>query len=196
MNPIHVLKFVLLIAVALMSTACAQMGAGFHKANDENTARTDKHYDSMISVAAQNLMAQDMCYLAAAGGKMNVDGSIELTGKQGSDTHCAVLAAGLQTTTTLMVAMAPFIVTNMYARVPDSPEEILKDIVGMGFKFAITKYGIEAVTKVTNTGQLASYRLAQQSIAKHPIAITPGTILPGEGGVLTSIPGSVTTVNP
>lgn len=196
MKATKVIQFLCMIVSVMVLSACGSMGAGFHKANDVNSARATKHYDAMTAQSIQNLMAVDQCYLAAGGGRMLPDGTVELTGSKGDAAHCAVMSMGLQTTSTLMIAFAPFIVTEMFSRVPDSPEEIMKDIVKMGFNFAVTKYGIDSVRSVVTSGQLASYRLAQAAMAKNPIVVNPSVINTSPDGASILAPGGATTVNP
>lgn len=165
-----------LVAAALALSACAQMGAGFHKANDENTKRLNHYQDNLLLQSEHDLTAINACYLRATG-YQRVEGTKNAVIKVGEPTSsesCTVLAMGLRTQANMLTAFAPFIGQALMARVPAAPEEILQSVLKDGMQFALAKYGIEAVTKVVTNGQLAQAQVAQAGIdaaSKPPLVV-------------------------
>lgn len=174
-------RTLILICAAIALTACAQMGAGFHKANDENTKRLAHYQDNLLLQAEHDLAAVNACYLRATG-YQRVEGTknaVIKVGEPSSSESCTVLAMGLRTQSNMLTAFAPFIGQALLARVPAAPEEILQSVLKDGMQFALAKYGIEAVQKVVTTGQLAQAQVAQAGIeaaSKPPLIVEPTVI--------------------
>jgi hypothetical protein len=175
------IRTIALLVAALALTACAQMGAGFHKATDANTARLAHYQDNMLLQADNDLAAINACYLHASGYKRvtGTQNAVVKVGEPSSPESCTVLAMGLRTQSNMLAAFAPFVGQALLARVPASPEEIVQSILKDGMKFALTRFGIDAVTKVVTTGQLAQAQVAQAGIeaaSKPPLIIEPTII--------------------
>ena len=181
------LRTLALVGLALSLGACAQMGAGFHKANDENTKRLAHYQDNILLQAETDLSAVHACYLRASGyvaqpaagpvkaaaGAFNL--SLTKIGEPTSSEGCTVMATALRTQSNMLTAFAPFMGQALLARVPAAPEEIAQAILKDGMQFALAKFGIEAVQKVVTTGQLAQSQLAQAGIdaaSKPPLVLT------------------------
>lgn len=167
---------VLALAVAL--TGCGT--SSFSKAVEENTKRQEFYLDAFLEQAANDLTAINDCWLNAKKGN-------------GESAGCMVMSTALRLTNSMLFA---FLAKPEMTRVPAAPEEIVKDIAEKGMQFSLMKHGIDAVSKVVNTGQAASYQLAVESMRKNPIVVTPSVITGTEQGFGVLQPGGATTVNP
>lgn len=199
-----------LIAAALSLTACAQMGAGFHKANDENTKRLSHYQDNLLLQAEHDLTAINACYLRAAGYVQSAAGPVKAAGgalnltltkvaEPSSSEGCTVMATALRTQSNMLTAFAPFIGQALLARVPAAPEEIVQAVLKDGMQFALAKYGIEAVQKVVTNGQLAQAQVAQAGIdaaSKPPLVVDKPVVVqvPAGSSVLPTNPAPATPV--
>ena len=94
------------------------------------------------------------------------------------------MATALRTQSNMMTMFAPFVATAMFSRVPAAPEEIAQSILKDGMKFALAKFGIEQVSNVVTTGQLAAAQTASRAADTVDTVINkPATILTiPEGG--------------
>lgn len=174
-----------IVAAALSLAACAQMGAGFHKATDANTSRLAHYQDNLLLQAENDLTAINGCYLRAAGYIVKSSsgapvaaggGFLELlkVGEPTSSEGCTVMATALRTQSNMLTAFAPFMGQALMSRVPAAPEEILQSLAEKGMQFSLMKYGVEAVTKVVASGQLAQTQIAQSGItaaSKPPLVV-------------------------
>lgn len=195
------LRFIPLAALAVLGlalTGCAQMGAGFHTATAANTARANTFQDNILLQAGNDLTAINGCYLRASG-YVQVAGTASALQKIGEPTSsegCTVMATALRTQSNMLTAFAPSLARDLMSRVPAAPEEIAQALAEKGMQFALMKFGIEQVAGVINTGQAASYQIAAQAQAKHPIVMQPGVLSVTEAGVGVVLPPGATTVNP
>ena len=157
----------LLIAAifALLLTGCA--GSGFNKATEANTKRASEFQENILLQATNDLTAINDCYL-----------------KNGDRNVCTTMATALRTQSNMMTMFAPFVATAMFSRVPAAPEEIAQSILKDGMKFALAKFGIEQVSNVVTTGQLAAAQTASRAADTVDTVINkPATILTiPEGG--------------
>jgi len=188
------------VAAIAMLAGCSTFtkDSSFEKATTENTNRVNTFQDNMLLQAANDLDAVHACYLRASG-YARVSGSGNAVFKIGEPTGaegCTVMAGMLRTQSNLLTAFAPFLGQALMSRVPAAPEEIMKDLVEKGMKFALTRFGIEQVSAVISNGQAAAYQIAAQAQAKNPIMITPGLIHTSPEGASILMQGGATTVNP
>lgn len=199
-----------IVAATLSLAACAQMGAGFHKANDENTKRLAHYQDNILLQAESDLSAINACYLRAAGYVVQsaagpvkaAAGALNLTltkvAEPGSSEGCTVMATALRTQSNMLTAFAPFIGQALLARVPAAPEEIVQSVLKDGMQFALAKYGIEAVQKVVTNGQLAQAQVAEAGIAaaaKDPLVVKEPFVVQVPMGS-APLPAAATTPTP
>ena len=166
-----------LFSFALMGfflTGCAS--SGFAVATKDNTDRVNTYQDNILLQAANNMEAINACYLRASGYAPVVgtaNGLVKL-GEPSGASECTVLAMGLQTQSNMMTMFAPYVAQALMGRVPAAPEEIVQSLLKDGMKFALTKFGINAVTDVVKSGQFAQAQIATQGIeaaAKPPLII-------------------------
>lgn len=145
-----------LVAAAAMLSGCAS--SGFAVATAENTKRTTSFQEGMLEQAANDLTAINDCWV-----NMKKNG-------QGGES-CVALSIALRMTSTFLYA---FQGKPEMGRVPAAPEEIAQSIVEKGMNFALMKFGIDAVRKVVDSGQLAQAQIASDGIAaaqKPPLVV-------------------------
>jgi hypothetical protein len=144
------------IAAALLS-GCAS--SGFAVATAENTKRTTSFQDGLLEQAANDLTAINDCWV-------NVKKTASGTGE-----GCIGMSIALRMTSSFLYA---FLGKPEMSRVPASPEEIGQAILEKGMNFALMKFGIDAVRKVVDSGQLAQQQIASEGIAaaqKPPLVV-------------------------
>lgn len=173
------------IATALLS-ACES--SGFAVATAENTKRTTSFQDGMLEQAANDLTAINDCWV-----NMKKNG-------QGGES-CVGLSIALRMTSSFLYA---FLGKPEMGRVPAAPEEIAQSIVEKGMNFALMKFGIDAVRKVVDSGQLAQAQIASEGIAaasKPPLVVDKpvvvqvpmgSSVLPTEAAAATTTPAVAT----
>ncbi|MBL8387025.1 MAG: hypothetical protein JNK17_02190 [Hydrogenophaga sp.] len=155
-------------SVALAGCSALTDGSGFKVATDANTARGDTYQENILLQAGHDLEAVNACYLRASG-YARVSGTKNAVFKIGEPTSaegCTVMATALRTQSNMLTAFAPFIAQALMGRVPAAPEEIIESLLKDGMKFALMKFGVSAVTKVVESGQLAQAQIAQAAINK------------------------------
>lgn len=187
------IRIALALVAALALSACSS--SGFKIANDENSTRIRDHQDAMLEQAEKDMAAVNACYLRSSGYVQLVPGGplTKIAEPSSSAEGCTVMAALLRNTATLMTAFQPFLVQPVLARVPAAPEEIVQSILKDGMKFALTKYGLEAVERVVSSGQLAQAQTsaaALQAVADRP---APVILTVPEGGTATVLTPTVSS---
>jgi len=168
-------KFQTFLIVAIMAILAGCTSSGFHVATKDNTSRQTTYLDTLLAQAVNNLTATNDCYVYAAGGKINASGDFVSAGAPSDRALCVMMSGMLQNTSTIMVALAPFFAKELMGRVPAAPEEIVQSVITEGMKFSLMKFGIDAVSKVVNSGQVAQAQIAGQGIsaaAKPPLIVT------------------------
>lgn len=144
------------IAAALLS-ACAS--SGFAVATAENTKRAASFQDGLLEQAANDLTAINDCWV-----------NVKKTTAGGGE-GCVAMSIALRMTSSFLYA---FLGKPEMGRVPAAPEEIAQSIVEKGMNFALMKFGIDAVRKVVDSGQLAQAQIASEGIAaasKPPLVV-------------------------
>lgn len=163
------MRLIIAALTILALTGCAS--SGFNVATQANTNRADKFQENILLQAENDLTAINDCYL-----------------RQGDKASCTVMATALRTQSNMMTMFAPFVAKELFQRVPAAPEEIIQSIIKDGMKFALMKFGIEQVSNVVTTGQLASFQAAQTATQQsgeivNKVLDKPATILTiPEGG--------------
>lgn len=174
------MKFAALVALAVAATGCAN--SSFNKAVDTNTQRQQDYLDGYLEQAANDLTAINDCWT-------NVK-------KANSDSMgCMMMSMALRMTNTFLYA---FLGKPDMTRVPAAPEEIVESILTKSMKFAITKYGFDAVRKVVESGQVAQAQIASEGIAaasKPPLVVDKPVIVtvPAGSSVLPTTPAPTPT---
>lgn len=146
-----------LVAAAAMLSGCAS--SGFAVATAENTKRTTSFQDGMLEQAANDLTAINDCWV-----------NIKKTAT-GNGEGCVAMSIALRMSSTFLYA---FLGKPEMGRVPAAPEEIAQSILEKGMNFALMKFGIDAVRKVVDSGQLAQAQIASEGIAaaqKPPLVV-------------------------
>lgn len=163
------MRLIIAALTILALTGCAS--SGFNIATQANTSRADSFQENILLQAENDLTAINECYL-----------------KQTDKASCTVMATALRTQSNMMTMFAPFVAKELFQRVPAAPEEIIQSIIKDGMKFALMKFGIEQVSNVVTTGQLASFQAAQTATQQsgeivNKVLDKPATILTiPEGG--------------
>lgn len=163
------MRLIIATLTILALTGCAS--SGFNVATQANTNRADAFQENILLQADNDLTAINDCYL-----------------RQADKASCTVLATALRTQSNMMTMFAPFVAKELFQRVPAAPEEIIQSIIKDGMKFALMKFGIEQVSNVVTTGQLASFQAAQTATQQsgeivNKVLDKPATILTiPEGG--------------
>jgi hypothetical protein len=172
--------------------------SGFKVATDANTDRAKEFQDNILLQAGHDLSAIHACYLRAAGYALvpGKEGQIQKVAEPSSAEGCTVMAMGLRTQSNMLTAFAPSLARDLMSRVPAAPEEIAQALAEKGMQFALMKFGIEQVASVINSGQAASYQIATQAQAKHPIVMQPGVLAVTPDGASVLMPASAASVNP
>jgi len=191
-------RFITLVALAAVALLAGCSSSGFKVATDANTKRASDFQDNILLQAGHDLTAINSCYLRAAGyapvsGSANV---VQKIAEPSSAEGCTVMAMGLRTQSNMMTMFSPYVAQSLMSRVPAAPEEIAQSLLKDGMQFALMKFGIEQVANVINTGQAASYQIAAQAQAKHPIVMQPGVLAVTPEGASVLMSPSATTVNP
>lgn len=167
--------------VALSGCSAMTDGSGFKVATQANTDRATTYQENILLQAGHDLEAINGCYLRASG-YARVTGSKNAVFKIGEPTSaegCTVMAMGLRTQSNMLTAFAPFISQALMSRVPAAPEEILQSLLKDGMQFALMKFGIDAVTRVVESGQYAQAQIAQAGIdaAAKPVQVVDQPVL-------------------
>lgn len=184
---------VLFCTVAVL-TGCAN--SGFAVATKANTDRASEYGDGFLEQAANDMLVVNQCFLTAARGSITVkssDGSPVGIGsmlQMMAQFQCTSLAQALRMTNTFLYA---FLAKPEMSRVPAAPEEIVQSIIKDGMKFALMKFGITAVQKVVESGQVAQAQIASEGItaaSKPPLVVDKPVIVtvPAGSTVLPSTP--------
>lgn len=163
------MRLIIATLTILALTGCAS--SGFNVATQANTSRADKFQENILLQAEHDLTTINDCYV-----------------KQPDKGTCTVMATALRTQSNMLTAFAPFIAKELFQRVPAAPEEIVQSIIKDGMKFALMRFGIQQVSNVVTTGQLASFQAAQSATQQsgeivNKVLDKPATILTiPEGG--------------
>ena len=147
------------LAVAALASGCAN--SGFQKATEANTARATAYQEGFLEQAANDLTAINDCWV-----------NVKRT-QAGTGEGCIGMSIALRMSSTFLYA---FLGKPEMGRVPAAPEEIVQSVVEKGMNFALMKFGIDAVRKVVDSGQLAQAQIASEGIAaasKPPLIIEP-----------------------
>lgn len=142
-----VILFISAAITAAMLSGCAN--SSFNKAVDTNTQRQQDYLDGYLEQAANDLTAINDCWVNVK--KTNAE-----------SVGCMMMSMALRMTNTFLYA---FLGKPDMTRVPAAPEEIIESVLTKSMKFAITKYGFDAVRKVVESGQVAQAQIAQASIS-------------------------------
>ena len=162
-----------MLCTVFVLTGCAN--SGFAVATAANTSRGEIYTDGYLEQAVNDMLAINARFLKA--GKITVtsgDGSPVGIGAMLSimqQSQCTMLAQSLRIVNTMLYA---FLAKPEMGRVPAAPEEIVQSILKDGMKFALMKFGIGAVQKVVESGNLAQAQIASEGIAaaqKPPLVV-------------------------
>lgn len=173
--------FLPLIAAMALLSGCAN--SSFNKAVDTNTQRQESYLDGYLEQAANDLTAINDCWTNVK--KANADSM-----------GCMMMSMALRMTNTFLYA---FLGKPDMTRVPAAPEEIVESILTKSMKFAITKYGFDAVRKVVESGQVAQAQIASEGIAaasKPPLVVDKPVVVtvPAGSSVLPTTPAPTAPV--
>lgn len=181
------MRLIIAALTILALTGCAS--SGFNVATQANTSRADAFQENILLQADNDLMAINDCYLRASGyARVGGSNAVHKVGEPSDPASCTVMATALRTQSNMMTMFAPFVAKELFQRVPAAPEEIIQSIIKDGMKFALMKFGIEQVSNVVTTGQLAAFQAAQTATQQsgeivNKVLDKPATILTiPEGG--------------
>jgi hypothetical protein len=167
-----------LSAVAFL-TGCAN--SGFAVATQANTARQESFNEGFLEQASTDMLAINACFLRA--GKLSFGAGESTPAGMGAmmssmqQSQCTMMAQSLRLVNTMLYA---FLAKPELGRVPAAPEEIVQTIVEKGMKFALMKFGIGAVQKVVESGQVAQAQIASEGITaaqKPPLVVDKPVIV-------------------
>jgi hypothetical protein len=177
----HMKTILLSIALSALTILTGCANSGFAVATQANTARQANFEDGFLEQAATDMLAINACFLRA--------GKIVVTSGDGTPVGLgAIMSAMQQSQCTMMAQSLRLVNTMLYAflakpelsRVPAAPEEIVQSIIKDGMKFALMKFGIGAVQKVVESGQVAQAQIASEGIAaaqKPPLVVDKPVIV-------------------
>lgn len=171
----------LMVAFAALLSGCAN--SGFAVATKANTDRHAEYADGFLEQASNDMLAINACFLRTGRGDMVTSGAgtpitLGHVASLMGNFQCTVMAQSLRMTNTFLYA---FLAKPEMSRVPAAPEEIVQSIVEKGMKFALMRFGITAVQKVVESGQLAQTQIASEGIAaasKPPVIIEQPVLVP------------------
>lgn len=155
------------LATTLALSACGT--SGFEKATEANSTRDTVFLEAMLTQATNDLLAINDCYTRA----------------KTSDSMAWALCVNQSTALRLTSTFLTFMARPQHQRVPDSPEEIMRDLIKFGIPWAVGAWGLGKWTDMVTTGQLAQQQLAQTAIdaaAKPPMQVNPILLETGPSG--------------